>query len=118
MHGARHHNANNAGNCASRNAALAEAKGDIVVIVDADCMLNRSYLTEHYAAHKQGDCDVAIGPMNIETNGAPPLSVLGRHEADACLRLADAALQDDVNLDSFVNCIHAKLLNLEIVRQR
>ncbi|MBX9747840.1 MAG: glycosyltransferase [Hyphomonadaceae bacterium] len=98
-------NETNLGNCASRNRAIAEAKGEVIVIVDADCMLNRSYLREHYRAHAHGDCDAAIGPMNIETNQRPPLAVLGAYEADAELRRVNAALQDEVNTSSFVNCV-------------
>jgi len=98
-------NEKNMGNCASRNRALAEAKGDVVVIVDADCMLNHSYLSDHFRAHAHGDCDAAIGPMNIETNGLPALSVLGRYEADAQLAAANAAMQDTTNADHFVNCV-------------
>lgn len=98
-------NEKNMGNCASRNRAVAEAKGDVVVIVDADCMLNHTYLSEHFSAHAHGDCDAAIGPMNIETNGAPAFSVLGRYEADVRLAPANAAMQDTTNADHFVNCV-------------
>lgn len=98
-------NPTNIGNCGSRNKAVAEAVGELVVIVDADCMLNRSYLLEHYRAFLKGDCDVAIGPMNIETDDVDPFAVLGCYEADSQLRITTAQLQDPVNQDSFVNCI-------------
>lgn len=98
-------NATNIGNCGSRNAAIRQARGDVIIVVDADCMFNRSFLSTHFAAHAMGDCDVAIGPINIETNGEPPLSVLGRHEACPVLAETEALPQDAVNLDSFVNCI-------------
>lgn len=98
-------NDKNMGNCASRNRALGEAKGEVVVIVDADCMLNHSYLSDHYRAHSHGDCDAVIGPMNIETNGAPALSVLSRYEADSLLATAHAQMQDTTNADHFVNCV-------------
>lgn len=98
-------NDKNMGNCASRNRAIAEARGDIVVIVDADCMLNQSYVSDHFRAHAYGDCDAAIGPMNIETNDAPALGVLARYEADATLAAATAQMQDRVNADHFVNCV-------------
>jgi glycosyltransferase involved in cell wall biosynthesis len=99
------HNPKNLGNCASRNRAIAEAAGEVLVIVDADCMLSRSFLLEHYNAYLHGDCDAAIGPLNIETLGADPYSVLGRHEADVRLRMDHGQVQDPVNPDSFVNCI-------------
>ncbi len=98
-------NDKNIGNCGSRNHGIAEAKGDIVIVVDADCMFNRGFLASHYAAHAKGDCDVAIGPINIETNDAPALSVLGRHEADPRLAICENLPQDELNEASFVNCI-------------
>ncbi|SJZ89794.1 Glycosyltransferase, GT2 family [Trichlorobacter thiogenes] len=98
-------NTSNLGNCASRNRAIAEANGNVIIVIDADCMVNRSYVFEHYRAHQHGDCDVAIGPMNIETFDADPYSVLGRHESDRTLRISLAELQDPKNPDSFVNCI-------------
>jgi glycosyltransferase involved in cell wall biosynthesis/GT2 family glycosyltransferase len=98
-------NDKNIGNCGSRNHGIAEARGDIVIVVDADCMFNRGFLASHYAAHAKGDCDVAIGPINIETNDAPALSVLGRHEADPRLAICENVPQDELNEASFVNCI-------------
>lgn len=98
-------NPRNIGNCASRNRAIAEAAGEILIVVDADCMLNRSFLSEHYDSYLHGDCDAAIGPLNIETLGDPPYSVLGRHEADVRLRIDQGQVQDPINPDSFVNCV-------------
>lgn len=98
-------NQKNLGNCGSRNRGIAEARGDIIVVVDADCMFNRQFLSAHYAAHSMGDCDAAIGPINIETNGDSPLSVLGRHEANPALAARENLPQDELNQASFVNCI-------------
>lgn len=95
----------NLGNCGSRNHGIRHARGDIVIVVDADCMFNRGFLSAHYAAHAKGDCDVAIGPINVETNGAPALAVLGRHEADPRLAAEESLPQDELNRTSFVNCI-------------
>lgn len=98
-------NERNLGNCGSRNRGIAQAHGDVIIVVDADCMFNRAFLSAHYAAYSMGDCDVAIGPINIETNGASPLSVLGRHEADPSLASKESLPQDELNPTSFVNCI-------------
>ena len=98
-------NAANIGNCGSRNAAIREARGDVIIVVDADCMFNLSFLSSHFAAQTKGDCDIAIGPINIETHGVPPLSALGCHEATQMMAEAENLLQDPINLDSFVNCI-------------
>ncbi len=97
--------ASNAGNCASRNIGIRESDGDIVVVVDADCMFNRDFLALHARAYGHGDCDVAIGPINIETNGKPPLAVLNAYEIDPNLADNRSDPQDPTVRDSFVNCI-------------
>ena len=95
----------NAGNCVSRNIGIRESNGDIIVVVDADCMFNRDFLALHVQAYEHGDCDVAIGPVNIETNGKPPLAVLNAYEIDPRLGDSRSAPQDRTVRDSFVNCI-------------
>lgn len=95
----------NVGNCGSRNKGLGLARGDVVVIVDADCMFNEDFLQSHYSAHTVDGCDVAIGPINIETNGEPALSVLTRYEAAVYLAEENGLPQDELNQESFVNCI-------------
>jgi glycosyltransferase involved in cell wall biosynthesis len=98
-------NSENSGNCASRNRAIRESTGDVIVVVDADCMLNSDFLRAHAEAYEKGDCDAAIGPLNIETGDRPPLAVLNCHEGDWRLGGQEALPQDSTNLDSFVNCI-------------
>ena len=98
-------NDRNLGNCGSRNRGIAAAKGDIIIVVDADCMFNRNFLAAHYTRHFYSDTDVVIGPLNIETNGVPAMIALERHEADRGLAEAEMIPQDPVNFDSFVNCI-------------
>ncbi len=98
-------NAVNLGNCGSRNAGIAQSDGDIIVVVDADCMLNRDFLAEHVAAYLKGDADAVFGPMNIETGDRPALSVLNCFEPDPAAAAAAADMQDGVNLESFVNTI-------------
>ncbi|WP_161599861.1 glycosyltransferase [Roseibium sediminis] len=98
-------NDRNLGNCISRNRGVDAATGDIIVIIDADCMLNRDYLKAHADAHSYLDCDVVIGPHNIETNDAPPLQFLDELERCPERALALSELQDPINLHSFLNCI-------------
>lgn len=98
-------NERNSGNCISRSVGVREARGDIVVVIDMDCMVNRDFLLRHAEAHSFGDCDVAIGPMNIETNGEPPLRVLEEHEADPQRVMGGYLPQDRINRSSFLNCI-------------
>lgn len=98
-------NDSNLGNCASRNRGVSESAGEIVVVVDADCLFNREFLAAHYRAHQRGKCDAIVGPKGIETNHRPPMSVLALHEADPSLAVQEARPQDGVNQDSFVNCV-------------
>jgi glycosyltransferase involved in cell wall biosynthesis/tetratricopeptide (TPR) repeat protein len=97
--------ASNGGNCVSRNTGIRESDGDIIVIVDADCMFNRDFLALHAQAYAHGDCDVAIGPINIETSESPPLAVLNSFELDPSLADRRSDPQDPMVRDSFVNCI-------------
>ncbi len=98
-------NDSNLGNCGSRNRGIAEAQGEIVIVVDADCMFNRDFLAAHYTSHAYADTDVCIGPLNIEAHATPPLVALERHEADPAIAAREMIPQDPVNLESFVNCI-------------
>ena len=107
-------NERNSGNCISRNRGLETASGDILIVVDADCMLGRNFIRSHVEAHAFGDCEAVVGPMNIETGDRPPLEVLEEYEHDPGRALAVAALQDRVNRASFLNCITR---NFSIKRQ-
>ncbi len=98
-------NPRNQGNCTSRNVGIAEATGDIVVVVDADCLLNADFIRRHVEAHAFDDCDIVVGPLNIDTNGAEPMQVLRYYEERPWLALDHAGLQDAVNRVSFVNCV-------------
>jgi glycosyltransferase involved in cell wall biosynthesis len=98
-------NEKNVGNCRSRNIGIAHAKGDLIVVIDSDCVVNANFLSAHVCAHLLGDCEVAVGPMNIETNGKDPLSVLKAYESSPEKALRDCRLQDKVNSRSFLNCI-------------
>jgi glycosyltransferase involved in cell wall biosynthesis len=95
----------NSGNCVSRNAGLANASGDIAVIVDADCMLNREFLTRHAQAHSFGDAQAVIGPLNIETEAEDPIECLRGLEVQPQLAARRTQLQDELNRFSFLNCI-------------
>lgn len=98
-------NARNLGNCVSRNAGIAAAGGDLVVVVDADCVLNRTFLQRHAEAHSFGDCDVVIGPLNIESGAREPLAYAAALEARPQLVAARAQPQDPLNPSSFLNCV-------------
>ena len=98
-------NERNMGNCASRNRGVAAATGDIIVVIDADCMLNKQFIAAHVDAHSYLDCEVVIGPHNIETNGTPPFEKLMELEGTPTAPIEESELQDTLCLDSFLNCI-------------
>lgn len=95
----------NSGNCVSRNRGIEAATGEILIVIDADCMLNRDFVARHVDAHAFGDCDIVIGPYNIETGAEDPAAVLQRFEEDPALALDHCELQDRGCLTSFLNCI-------------
>ncbi len=98
-------NDRNFGNCISRNKGILSSSGDIIIINDADCMVNKDFLKGHADAHSFDDCDVVIGPYNIETNNREPLSVLEEFEENPDLAVSESNLQDPINPRSFVNCV-------------
>ncbi len=95
----------NSGNCASRNAGLKVATGDVVVILDADCLLNENFLSAHVHSHIFHEASVVIGPCNLESGLADPVAKLKEYEKDPKRVQGEAELQDPINLNSFVNCI-------------
>ncbi len=98
-------NERNAGNCFSRNRGVAAARGDVLVIIDADCVVNPGFVSAHVAAHAFDDCEAVIGPMNLETLGREPRAVLAEYASSGALATSHAALQDKNNLHSFLNCV-------------
>lgn len=98
-------NTHNSGNCNSRNKGIAASTGDIVIVMDADCVVNRDFLKAHAEAYKYGDCDAAIGPMNIETNYHHPLLYRDELEKDFRQVFSLMELQDQINERSFLNCV-------------
>ena len=98
-------NEENVGNCISRNRGVAAATGDIIVVIDADCLVNASYLRAHADAHSFGDADVVIGPIHTDINRQSPLDTLAYYEEVPDRILADYAPQDPLNCRSFLNCV-------------
>jgi glycosyltransferase involved in cell wall biosynthesis len=98
-------NASNQGNCISRNIGIAQAQGDVVVVIDSDCMLNRDFLRLHAEAHSFNDCDVVIGPINIESDGRNPTKWLEQLESRPDIAAQQALPQYGLNRAAFMNCI-------------
>ncbi len=106
-------NATNLGNCPSRNAGIRAATGDILFVIDADCIVNEDFVAAHIAEHRRG-FGVAIGPMGIESNGRDIneliSSLVGSREETA----KSMRLQDATSLTSAVNCVTR---NFSVTRQ-
>ena len=98
-------NESNIGNCSSRNLGIEAAEGDILVVVDADCIFGKDFLQNHYDSHISGLCDVAIGPKGIETRGKHPLHILNMCEISKEFALSNASPQDKFNDNSFINTV-------------
>ena len=81
------------------------ATGDIFVVIDADCMLNRHFLGRHAQAHSFGDTDVVIGPLNIETENEDPFECLERSRPSRSSPRAAASCRTSSIASSFLNCI-------------
>lgn len=102
-------NAENLGNCGSRNRGISEVDAQIYTIVDCDCLLNRDYISSHVREHLTPKVDVVIGPLNLETHGKDGLALLEEMENDPRLVETATNMQDDIQLNGFVNCITRNL---------
>jgi glycosyltransferase involved in cell wall biosynthesis len=98
-------NSENLGNCDSRLKGIDASSGEIVIVMDADCVVNKDFLKAHAEAYANGDCDVAVGPMNIETNHHNPIKYRDSLEQDFSRVFQLMALQDKINGRSFLNCV-------------
>jgi glycosyltransferase involved in cell wall biosynthesis len=98
-------NEQNLGNCGSRNKAISAASGDIVLVIDADCVLNKKCLSTHASGHSIADVDVVIGTHNLESNHQEPCELLMKLESDITKTVSQAQLQDPTVLPSFLNSI-------------
>lgn len=98
-------NDENLGNCTSRNRGIAAASGEVLVVVDADVVVNRTFIERHVETHRLGCHDVVIGPHNLETQDEQPLTAVRRFELNPVRVSEEAELQDTLHRASFLNCI-------------
>lgn len=98
-------NEDNSGNCFSRLRGVSEAEGEILFVMDADCIVNARFLEEHQRFHAKGLYHVVVGPMNIETNGRDPFQLLESLEDNGSLLEGEMDLQDPFTRNSFLNNI-------------
>jgi glycosyltransferase involved in cell wall biosynthesis/peptidoglycan/xylan/chitin deacetylase (PgdA/CDA1 family) len=55
----------NQGPAAAQNAGIAMARGDIVVLLDDDCICETALIAAHYDSHRGGEQLVLIGPVRL-----------------------------------------------------
>lgn len=98
-------NETNTGNCGSRNRGIAEVDGDIYIVIDCDCLLNKGFVATHVREHLMRDADVVCGPLNIEAGERDPEEVVWLLENEPHRIPGEAGLQDPLQPNGFVNCI-------------
>lgn len=99
------HNSSNLGNCESRNIGIRNSFGSVIVIIDADCVVNKDFLSNHYNAYLHDDCDAAIGYMNIDSKDEDPNLVKDRLEKLLPDLPPNYFAQDQQNPCGFLNCV-------------
>jgi glycosyltransferase involved in cell wall biosynthesis len=97
-------NEENLGQCICRNVGVQLSKGDIIIIIDSDCIMDSTYLANLARLYSFDDCDVVIGPQNIETRERDINIVLAECRNELTVGKL-TAMQDPNNKRSFVNCI-------------
>lgn len=98
-------NAENLGNCGSRNRGIDLADGDYVIVIDPDCIVNPRFVRSHVHQHLKG-FDVVLGPMGIESGGADAQSIVKTLEGLGPAAIAPRMrLQDRSTPASGVNCV-------------
>ncbi len=98
-------NGENVGNCLSRNAGIAAVSADVYLVIDADCLINRDFVSAHAAEHRLPGTNAVVGPYNIETNGQDGFRLLQRLENDPEHVTAYANMQDELLPHAFVNTV-------------
>src|SRR5215831_6443664 len=63
LHGFRALTQRNGGQPAAQNASIGAAIGDIVILMDDDCICDPGLVAAHYEAHRKGDRVVAVGAV-------------------------------------------------------
>lgn len=96
-------NLENKGNCYSRNVGISKCSGDLVFVLDCDCIPSSNWIEEHINTYNIEECDVVIGQMNVEH--ADPVTFLQSwHWADTLVNTRQG-YQYPQNFRSFLNVV-------------
>lgn len=98
-------NPRNLGNCASRNRGIESATGDVLIVLDADCLPNREFVAEHARSHRVLGADITIGPMGIETAGRPIERLFEELSRDPARVARERVSQWPSSPACFLNCV-------------
>lgn len=97
-------NGANLGNCPSRNIGVRAATGEVIAILDADCIVNPGFVAAHVRDHRKG-FDIVIGPMGIESRGGDIDRLMASLLQSRERVVRQMRLQDPATLASAVNCV-------------
>lgn len=79
----------NAGPAAARHRGIAQARGDIIVVVDDDMRLRDDFLEAHLEAHPKGSRHVVLGPFHDDdAQRLPAHERMGRRSVDGMVAAA------------------------------
>jgi len=95
----------NSGNCEARLAGLGASEADLYIVIDCDCLMSPEFVSAHVFEHARDDVDAVIGPLNIESWNRDPEALVRDLTAEPARIPSEAAPQDVIQQDGFVNCI-------------
>jgi glycosyltransferase involved in cell wall biosynthesis/GT2 family glycosyltransferase len=94
----------NSGNCIARNTGIQASTGDVLIIMDADCIVNKEFVQERIIAHQNG-YDVCIGPMGLESNNEDIIKLHKLYSEDRDKLYSAMRLQYNHVPTAFMNCV-------------
>ncbi|HZU99954.1 MAG TPA: glycosyltransferase, partial [Planctomycetota bacterium] len=95
----------NSGQCRARNMGIEASRGDVIFVMDGDCVVNQGFLRAHAMKHAlQDELDIVLGPYNLEIRDRDPWEVLETYEKDPALARLEER-QDASRPESFLNCV-------------
>lgn len=97
-------NEENLGNCISRNRGIAKARGEYLIITDADCIFSPNYLEEFKKCFEL-KADVVVSHFGIELGKRNPQEAIKYYENNRLAVLKDRKIQESSDLSSFLNCV-------------
>jgi glycosyltransferase involved in cell wall biosynthesis len=118
----------NRGQPTAQNTGIAVARGDIVILMDDDCICDAGLVAAHYDVHRSGERLVAIGPVllhsdspagtlkdlknEVEDREFARLSSLGARRSDLML-CANSSIERQAALDCAFDPAYKRMHDVE-----